>query len=329
MKKKALYLVAVFGLILTTACGNPKLKNGEEVIAKIDGKEYTANDLYKELKGQYGYNTVINWIDSVIAEKEVETTDEIKKQVEDDITYYQQYASAYQMTLPQFASSYMGLNNINSEQDLRDFLLKSRKLNAAVEKQVASKVKDSEAKDYYDENYKTVYTYKEIVIANDDDAKSTIKKINSELKGLKKDKLVSKFEELAKKYSTNKDKISYENVTKNAVNEKIWKELKKLDDKKVSSEIEVDSEYHFILKISKGKAKDFKDVKEEIKKNIAQEKLSKDQYLSYDILIELRNKYKIVFFDSDLKKGYDDFKAQLADAKKQAKNSNSNSNKEK
>ena len=325
MKKKTLYLLAVFGLILTTACGNPKLKNGEEVIAKIDGKEYTADELYKELKGQYGYNTVINWIDSVIADKEVETTDEIKQYVDDAINFYQQYANAYEMTLPQFASSSLGLNGINSEEDLRNYILRDRKLTLAIEKQVASKIKDSEAQEFYNENYKTVYTYRDIIITNDEDAKDTIKKVKNELKDTKSKDLVDKFNELAKKYSADAENVLKENATKNTVDSKVWSALKDLDDNDYSKEIEASDGYHIVLRISKDKGKDFKDVKEEIKTTIAQQKLQEEQFLNYDVLIELRNKYKIVLFDSDLKDGYKDFEKQLADAKKQASNSNSNS----
>ena len=45
MKKKIVYVIAVLIISLTTACGNPKLKNGEEVVAEIEGKKiYHAGD---------------------------------------------------------------------------------------------------------------------------------------------------------------------------------------------------------------------------------------------------------------------------------------------
>ena len=143
--KKALYLVAVLGLVLTTACGNPKLKNGEEVIAKIEGKKYTADNLYKELKGKYGYSTIMGWIDQEIAEKEVETTDEITKEVEETINYYRQYAESYGMSLAQFAANYLGLS-VSSDDELKKFIENDRKLNIAIENQVASKFKDRKIK---------------------------------------------------------------------------------------------------------------------------------------------------------------------------------------
>lgn len=333
MRKKALYIVAVLTLLITTACNsNPKIKNGEEVVAKINGKEYTADELYEELKGQYGYNTIINWIDGTIAENEVETTDEINAYVDEAIEFYSYYAESYGMTLPNFAASYLGLSGIESEDDLREYILKDRKLTIAIQNQVASKVKASEVESFYNENYKTVYTYRDILITNDDDAKDKIEEIKKALKDKKGDDLVEEFTSLAKKYSTDtnaSDGGLVESATKNKVDEDVWKKLADLDDKEYSGDaIETDAGYHIILRISKDKAKDLDDVKEEIKVSIAQSQLEADQYLSYDILTELRNKYKITFFDKDLKENYNDYLEELENVKKTAAESNSNTEKE-
>lgn len=325
MKKKTLIMFAVIGLLFATACGNPKIKNGEEVVAKIDGKEYTADKLYEELKGKYGYTTLMNWIDEEIAEKEIETTDEIESYVDEAIEYYKGYAEAANMSIIEFSANYLGLSGIESEEDLRKFILNDRKLTLAIEKQIGSKIKDSEIEDYYNENYKDLYTYRYILLADDDDAKENIKKIKSALKGKKKDDLVDEFNEQAKKYSTNSDEILVKSATRDKVNEDVWKKLKDLDDYEYSSEISTDEGYYIVLRISKDKAKDIDDVEEEIRNTMAENKLNADQYLGYDALTELRNKYKIAFFDDDLKKGYDDFLKQVEDAKKTSSNSNSNS----
>ena len=327
MKRKTLYMIAVIGLLATTACGNPKLKNGDEVVAKIDGEEYTANDLYEEMKGQYGYSIIMNKIDTAIAQKEVEDSEEIDKYVDEAIEFYNGYASAYGMSLSDFAANYLGLSSVKSEEDLRNYIKLDRKLTLAIQNQIASKIEDNEVEEYYNENYKTVYTYRDILIAKDDNAKDTIKKIKEALKEKKDEKLVEEFTSLAKKYSTAKNASDgglYESATKNTVNSDVWKKLKDLDDYKYSDEIETDEGYHIILRISKDKSKELKDVKDEIKGLIAQDKLAKDQYLSYEALTELRNKYKIAFFDKDLKKNYEDFLDQVKEAKKQASNSNSN-----
>ena len=53
----------------------PKLENGEEVLAKIDGKDFTANDLYKELKKQGGSTVMLSLIDDYIANIEIDWKD--------------------------------------------------------------------------------------------------------------------------------------------------------------------------------------------------------------------------------------------------------------
>ncbi len=319
MKKKFLML-AVLTLLLTTACGTTKIKNGEEVVAKIEGKEYTADELYKELKGQYGYSTITNWIDSQIAEKEIKTTDEITSYVDEAIDYYTYYAEAYGTDLATFSAQYLGINGITDEDSLRAYILKDRKLNLAIEKQVASKINDKDVVSFYNENYKTVYTYRDIVIADDDSAKDTVSEINKALKDKKGDDLVEEFAKQAKEHSiaqTASNGGLNEKATKNLVDEAVWKVIKKLDNKEYSKDtVKAEDGLHLVLRISKDKAKSLDDSKEEIKTLIAQQKLEDDQMLRYDVLTELRNKYKIVFFDKDLKEDYNNYLKELEKAKK-------------
>lgn len=329
--KKALYVFGCAALVLTlTACGNPKTKDGEAIIAEINGKSYTADELYKELKGQYGYNTVMTWVDTAIAEGEVETTDEIKQYADEAVEFYSYYAEAYGMSLTDFCTSYLGINGITSEDDLKEYVVKDRKLSLAIQNRVASKVKDSEAKEYYEKNYKTVYTYKDILIADDDDAEDNIAAVKKALKDKKGDKLVSAFEEAAKKYSegaTAKEGGVVKSAIKPNVDEAVWKKLGKLSDGEYTKDaVKGDDGYHIIMRVSKDKAQKFEDVKEEIKNSIAEKKLQDDTYLNYDVLTELRNKYKLTFYDSDLKKSYKDYLSQLEQTKKEASNSNKESN---
>lgn len=321
MKNKALYLIAVFGLLLTTACGTPKLKNGEDAVAKIDGKEYSANDLYESLKKQYGYNTIMNMIDSEIANKEVETNDEIESYADEAMDYYKNTASQFGMNLVAFAQSYLNMGNVKTEDDVRDYIINDRKLSIAIERKVAEKLSDEDIEKYYNDNYKTTYTYRDFVVVNEktDDA---LKEIKNKLKDKKKDALVDEYKKISKneKLSTGESK-EYKDTAKNKVEEAIWKKLTDMDDYEYTS-VKTDTGTHFILKISKGKSKELDEVKDEIKTSLAQEKLQSDQLLSYDMLTELRNKYKLAFFDEDLKSSYDDFLKQLEDAKKQSSNSN-------
>ena len=50
MKKSAVYGITTLAIVsLLTGCGSTKLKNGEELVAKVDGYKVTADDLYKSM----------------------------------------------------------------------------------------------------------------------------------------------------------------------------------------------------------------------------------------------------------------------------------------
>ena len=85
MKKSKFLLgtaVIMAGLLLTTGCGKTKLKNGEEVAIKVNGKNITADTLYNELRKKYAKNIIIDDIDKKIFE--VMYKDD--KDIEDKVT---------------------------------------------------------------------------------------------------------------------------------------------------------------------------------------------------------------------------------------------------
>ena len=95
MKKKLLVVLGAC-LLTVTGCGKvPKLENGQEVVASIDGFNLTAEDLYEELKDANGVNIIINKIDEYIADKEIKDSKEAeeyaKKQIESLKTQYEMY----------------------------------------------------------------------------------------------------------------------------------------------------------------------------------------------------------------------------------------------
>ena len=94
-KKKIFALVLVLTLMLT-GCGKvATLKNGEEVVAKMDGKKITANDLYDELKKQGGAVTLTNMIDSFIVNKEIKTDDDAESYADSQLSSYKQSYKSY------------------------------------------------------------------------------------------------------------------------------------------------------------------------------------------------------------------------------------------
>ena len=71
MNKKL--LISLAAVLLLTGCGTATLKNGEKVVAKMDGKKITAESLYNELKTQGGATVLTNMIDDYIVNKEIKT----------------------------------------------------------------------------------------------------------------------------------------------------------------------------------------------------------------------------------------------------------------
>ena len=53
-------------MIGPTGCGKTKLKNGEEVAIKVNGKNITADTLYNELRKKYAKNIIVDDIDKKI-----------------------------------------------------------------------------------------------------------------------------------------------------------------------------------------------------------------------------------------------------------------------
>ena len=87
MKKKILGIMCA--MVLMTGCSkSPKLSNGEEVVASLDGKDFTANELYDAMKGQYGTSVLIDMIDSYIAEAEITDTDAANVYADSVISQY-------------------------------------------------------------------------------------------------------------------------------------------------------------------------------------------------------------------------------------------------
>ena len=85
MKKKILSILTC--TLLITGCGKiPKLENGQEVVAEIDGKSFSVEELYDDMKVSYGTSFLVNMIDNHIAEKEIETDDDAKAYAEANLS---------------------------------------------------------------------------------------------------------------------------------------------------------------------------------------------------------------------------------------------------
>lgn len=306
----AITLILIFG-------GVPKTKDGHDVVASIKGKTITADDLYGELKEEYGVDALINQIDEYIANKMV-TSDEDLKEAEDYvdgvIDYYKNYAEQYGVEFDEFLTQYVGISGVTNEDEFYKFVLKDYKKTLAVRNYIAENYSDDEVKEYYDNNYSQSMTVKHILIEieNEDEeaAKKQAKELIAELEKVKddKDKLNTKFEELAYDYSADSTYSTgglIENFSKSDVVEEFWNASEKLDNNKFTTEaVKTEYGYHIILKVSSNDGKKLKDVESEVRKTLADEALQNDSTLSVTSWDKLRNEYKLEINDKNIKKAY-------------------------
>lgn len=326
-------LVLVGALLFTISYKKvPKTSKGKEIVATIKGKKVTADDLYEELKENYGTDALINIIDTYIADKEVEITDEHKKYVDEVVDYYKDYAEYYKVDLATFLANYVGLNGIETEDQFREYVLEDYKKTVAVTNYIGENAKEEDLKDYYKENFSDKLTVKHILIEVDAEAEDKdkadkeayekAKDLIEELEDTSSKKLDSKFEELAEDNSD--DTATYSNggliedFTKKDVVSEFWEASEKLEDGKFTTEpVKSSYGYHIILKVSSTPVEKYKDIKNDVKKAYAESKLSSDSTLMVKTWDEIRNQYKLSIEDDYIKALYKDT---IKDATKKAEN---------
>lgn len=316
MKNKILVVSLGLLVLLTTACGkNPKLKNGEEVVVKVDGFKISADTLYKDLKGKYGYNVAINMIDEYIANQEIADSDEIDEYVNSTVEYYSSYAEANGMTLDDFLS----YNGVDSVEEFKTTLKNSHKIELAIKKQVGSEFTDEQIESYYNENYSEKLTVKHILIKFDEDedeydeAYNTALTVIGKLNETDSANLSKTFDDLAFEYSADSTYNNgglIENFMASEVVAEFWEASKNLGaNEYTDAPVRTQYGYHVILKVSETDKEELKNVKDEIREKLADLRIQQDSLLQTKTMIELRKKYNITIYDSDIEKGYNDYKA--------------------
>ena len=312
-------IIVLLATVIFLVCKRitPSTKDGKKVIASLDGKKFTTDDLYQTLKKDHGTDVLLNLIDSYISEKEVKITDDDKKEVKNIVDYYVEYAESNSMSLKDLLANY-GLN-ISTEEELFDYLMKDYKKYLAVVNYVGDALTEDEIKTYYKENYSDTLKVKHILISIDDSedkeavnkAKKQAEDIIKKLKKASKDDLSDTFDDLAYDYSD--DAATYEKgglmeeVTSSNSESEFWKAANDLKKGKFTTEPVLCSDgYHIILKLDSTPVKALKEIKKEVKRAAAEAKLNADAKLQVTAWDELRNKYNLKINDSEVKKIYKD-----------------------
>ena len=339
-----IFVLAIIIVVLAFSKRIPKTKNGEEILASIDGLTITSDKLYSNLKDSYGTNQVINMIDEAIADDYVkELTKENEKYIDQVVDYYKQYADYYGVSFEEFLSQYVGISGVTTEDEFRDYVTKDYKKTLAVKKYIGSTISEEELKKEFKENYKEKLTVRHILIeVNDDtseeDAKAKAEELIKQLNEVKDDtdKLEKKFKDLA--YDNSDDTATYEDgglykdFSKGEVDESFYKAAKDLKKGEYTAEpVKSQYGYHIIFKVS-SKTNKYEDVKDKIKDDLAEKKLNEDTTLQVSAWDKLRKKYNLKINDTDVKKAYNKTikdstsKADTDKSKSDTSNSESDSN---
>ena len=314
-------IVLLVAALIFTLCLKrvPKTSKGNDILATVTGKTVTANELYEELKEDDGTNSLINIIDTYIANKEVEITKENEEYVQEVVDYYKEYAKQYGTDLTTFLANYVGLPGITNEEEFYDYILEDYKKTLVVTNYLAEQAEEKDLKEYYKENYSDKLTVKHILIEVDpeaEDAESAEKeaydKAKSLIKKLKKidsKELDEEFEELAEDNSD--DTATYSNgglieeFSKKDVVEEFWEASEKLKDGEYTTNpVKTTYGYHVILKVGSTPVEKYKEIKDKVKTAYAESLLSEDSTLMVKTWDEIRQQYKLSIKDDFMKKTY-------------------------
>lgn len=310
MNKKL--LIGFSAILLFTGCGSATLKNGQKLVAKIDGKKITAESLYEELKTQGGAATLTNMIDEYIVNKEVKTDEDAKTYAENQIKQYKESYENYGMS---FAEALVNAG-YSSEDAFKDVLILDYKKKEITEDYVKDTITDDEIKEYYKKNIYGDIEAKHILISpNTKDGMRDEEKNKAEEKAKKEAEDIikkldkgEKFDKLAKKYSDDEGTASNGGkltVTYGAVVNEFWEGTVSLKDGEYSKEpVKSEYGYHIIYRIKQKDKPKLSKVKSDIIDKIVEDKTTNDTTLQTKALVELRKKYNLKISDSKLKKSY-------------------------
>ena len=218
----------------------------------------------------------------------------------------------------------------DGEDEFKDSLILDYKKKTATEDYVKNNLKDSEIKDYYDDNIFGDIEVRHILISpntnddmTDDEKKEAEKKAKKEAEDIiKKLDDGEKFSDLAKEYSDDEGTASNGGkmtATYGSVVDEFWDAASKLKDKTYTEEpVETEYGYHIIYKIRQNEKPSLDKVRDDVIDDLVKEKMDNDSTLQTRALVELRKKYNLDITDSNLKKDYDE----SVDAALSAKSSN-------
>lgn len=314
--KKKFVLVAMSALLLVGATGcvkTPKLENGDEVIAEVDGKQYTSDDLYDTLKDQYGTTTLVDMIDDFIISQEIGDTKDEKVKAEAYVKQMKEYYEGQGQDWDTVLSNYG-----YTEDSLVESYTNNYAKESVAKKYYEDNVSDEDIDKYYKDEIIGDITAKHILISvsssdgQTDEEKAAADKeaYNKALEVITKLNDGGDFAELAKEYSDDESASEggtlapfnkQSNYTSEFLNEAIKLNAGEYSKKPVKSEYG----YHIIYVESKADKPSLDDVKDTIVSTLAQEAMDANTNYQNTAWKKLREQYNLKIYDTKLSEKYD------------------------
>ena len=298
------------------------LKNGTQPVVTVDGKTYTANDLYDQMKAHYSVSQLLDEIDNDLLTELYPEDDEMNEEVEataeNYINMYQQY---YNYTEEEFLSA----SGFSSREDYLEYLKLDYRRQKYRDEYIEENLTDEEIQDYYDENVYGDINCQHILVEvasedtssddSSDDSDDSNKLSDEDAKKLAEE-IIDKindgtsWEDIQEEY---KDQVTFEDLGYQSwdsdLEDSFKNALKDMDDNSYSEEpVKTSYGYHVIYRIDQKKAPSLEDTKDKIIENLVEEKTNEDTNIMYKALISLRDEKNIEFSDTDMKDKYDNYK---------------------
>ena len=274
MKGKQLLIVtATIGTLMLSACGTT---SSSEVIATSKASTITKGDFDKQLKDRYGKDMLYEMMaQDIITKKYKVSDDEVNKEFK---KAKDQYGDQFNLVLES--------NRLKNEDDFKNQIRFKLAMNKAIKQSITEK----DIKDHYKPEIKA-----SDILVNDEKTANEIKK--------KLDEGAS-FEELAKQESqdpVSRDKggdLGYFGPGKMAP--EFEDAAYKLNVGEISAPVKTSQGYHIIKLTDKKPLKPYDEVKDSIRKDLEEQRLT-DNTTGQKILLDELQKADIKVKDSDLK----------------------------
>lgn len=306
-------LLLIIILMIVIKGHEAKLKDGKEIIASVDGKEITAEDLFDELKSQYGTNILINTIDDYIANNELEDSDAAKNYASAQMAALKQQYEAAGYDFDLVLANY----GYDSEDELLQIFISDFKKNKVVENYLSENLTEDEINAYYENEIYGKLTVKHILIKPDTTTNMTTdeKTAAEEAAKTTAQEVIQKLNEgaawadLVNEYSDDEASKAEEGLIsefeKDDVVEEFFDASIALEDGAYTQEpVKSTYGYHVILRVSQGEKPVLKDVLENVKANLVSNKLDADTELADKVWVQVRKDYKLEINDTKLEKIY-------------------------